>query len=181
MTCIVGIVDAGRVHIGADSAGVANYELVQRNDRKVFKNGAFIMGFTSSFRMGQLLAFKLKPPKRHADDDVMTFMVTEFIDAVRDCLKAGGYAEKEKEVERGGNFLVGYAGRLFNIGSDYQVGESIHGFDACGSGESIALGSMASTVGRPTAERIARALSAAEKFNAGVRSPFYVEVGGDAP
>ena len=89
MTCIVGIAEGGTVWIGGDSAGVetGSLGLVARSDKKVFRNGNFVMGFTSSFRMGQLLAYKLSPPKRHADDDVMAYMVNDFIDAVRDAVQ----------------------------------------------------------------------------------------------
>ena len=181
MTCIVGIVHEGKVHIGGDSAGVEGLDLRIRVDRKIFLNGPFVMGFTTSFRMGQLLAFALKPPRRHATDDVMTFMVTEFVNAARECLKAGGFAKKTNEEETAGNFLVGYAGRLFNIGSDYQVCENVHGFDACGSGESYALGSLLATAGKDDPEaRVNAALAAAETFSAGVRAPFHLEVGGAA-
>jgi hypothetical protein len=37
----------------------------------------------------------------------------------------GGYAEKDKEAEKGGCFLVGVGGRLFQIESDYQVAEAL--------------------------------------------------------
>jgi ATP-dependent protease HslVU (ClpYQ) peptidase subunit len=176
MTCIVGLVDGGKVYIGGDSAGVGGYSLTLRADRKVFRNGDFIMGFTSSFRMGQLLAHAFTPPKRHPDTDVYKFMVTDFINAVRDCLKSGGYAEKHNEAESGGTFLVGYAGRLFKVESDYQVGEPVENFDACGCGEDIALGALfASQAGAKPQERLKTALKAAERFSAGVRGPFHFE------
>lgn len=175
MTCIVGMVSAGAVHLGGDSAGVGGIELTVRADRKVFRNGDFIMGFTSSFRMGQLLHHAFTPPKRHPDTDVEKFMVTAFVDAVRDCLKTGGYAEKHNEAERGGVFLVGYAGRLFRIDSDYQVGEAVDGFDAVGSGERVALGALfASARDKPLA-CLQTALEAAEHFSSGVRGPFHFE------
>lgn len=174
MTCIVGIAEGGNVWIGGDSASVAGYALTRRKDVKVFRNGPFIMGFTSSFRMGQLLAHALTPPKRHAETDAYAFMVTDFIDAVRACLKTGGYAEKHNEAEHGGTFLVGYSGRIFKVESDYQVGESISGYDACGCGEDIALGSLHSTVGGDPAVRVNMALAAAEEFSAGVCAPFNV-------
>lgn len=175
MTCIVGVVDNGKVFIGGDSAGVAGYSLTVRADRKVFRNGDFIMGFTSSFRMGQLLAKSFTPPKRHPDTDVYKFMVTDFIDSVRDCLKTGGYAEKHNEAEKGGTFIVGYQGRLFLIDSDYQVGEAIDGFDACGCGAEIAQGALfANPAGKPR-DRLKVALEAAERFSAGVRGPFHIE------
>lgn len=175
MTCIVGMVDKGTVYIGGDSAGVADYSLMVRADEKVFTNGEFVFGFTSSFRMGQVLRYKLKPPHREPSRDVMTYMVADFIDAVRDCLKSAGFAEKDKDVERAGTFLVGYQGRLFRIEGDYQVGETTNGYDACGCGQDLARGSMfASKGGGHPRDRIVQALKAAEYHSAGVCGPFKV-------
>jgi hypothetical protein len=87
MTCIAGIAQGGKVYIGGDSAGVAgNSQLDVRTDRKVFLSGDFVMGFTTSFRMGQLIQYAFTPPKRHPDKDVMAYMVTEFVDGLRACL-----------------------------------------------------------------------------------------------
>lgn len=175
MTCIVGLVADGDVWIGGDSAGVDGYlGLTVRADQKVFRNGDFIMGFTTSFRMGQLLAHTLTPPKRHSDVDPYVFMVTEFVSRVRDCLKTGGFARKENEVEKGGTFLVGYAKRLFMVESDYQVGEMVDGYAACGCGADIALGSMHSTEKEEPHKRVKMALNAAERHSAGVRGPFKI-------
>ena len=61
MTCIVGMVDGqGTVYIGADSLAAGGYQKTIRKDAKVFTNGIAVMGYTSSFRMGQLLRYKLK-------------------------------------------------------------------------------------------------------------------------
>lgn len=177
MTCIVAVVHDGRVIMGADSAGVdtGRYSLTVRADRKVFRNGEFVMGFTSSFRMGQLLAFSLNAPAPREGVNLFAYMVTDFINAVRDCLKSGGYATKQSEQEVGGEFLVGYRGRLFKIHGDYQVGESTTGYDACGCGDLIAIGSLYGTPDADPKERILLALRAAETFSAGVRGPFHVE------
>lgn len=83
MTCIAGIAQDGKVYICGDSAGSAGHDLAVRADRKVFVNGEFVMGFTTSFRMGQLIQYAFTPPKRHPDKDVMAYMVTEFVDALR--------------------------------------------------------------------------------------------------
>lgn len=183
MTCIVGIRDMGRVHLGADSAGVSGLDLAVRDDRKVFTNGDFVMGFTSSFRMGQLLQYAFKPPKRHPSTDVMAFMVTDFVDALRACLKAGGFASRKDEAEIAGTFLVGYAGRLFNIEGDYQVGESACGYHAVGCGDAIALGALHALYAKQPAmdpvERITTALHAAYAHSAGVRGPFHTVQGGE--
>ena len=172
MTAIVGIVKDGQVHIGGDSAGVSGWSLTVRADSKVFTTGPYVMGFTTSFRMGQLLRYALQPPT--PSGDLEAFMATAFVDAVRDTLKNGGWARKESEREEGGVFLVGVHGRLFCVESDYQVGEAVDGYAAIGCGNEIALGALhatASTGMRPR-KRIKLALEAAERFSAGVRGPF---------
>lgn len=176
MTCIAGIVEGGKVWIGGDSAGVSGYALVVRADQKVFRNGPMIFGFTSSFRMGQILRYALKVPDQAPHISVDEYMVTVFVDAVRACLKDKGFATKSNEQESGGTFLVGYKGRLFFVEGDYQVGLSVHHFDAVGCGDQIARGSLFSTEGRPARERLELALRAAEQFSAGVRGPFHIEV-----
>jgi len=173
MTCIVGLVHDGKVYMGGDSAGVAGYDLTVRADEKVFTNGEFIMGFTSSFRMGQLLRYKFKPPFHLPNVSVDEYMVTSFIEEVRKCLKEGGYARSGEE--SGGRFLVGYKGELFYIDSDYQVGRLVDGFAAVGCGAQIAHGALFATGGKHPEERIKTALEAAERFSAGVRGPFVIK------
>lgn len=173
MTCIVAITQNGKVLMGADSAGVAGSAMKIRRDTKVFERGGMLIGCTTSFRMIQLLRFSLVVPKRHADVDVYEYMCTAFIDAVRETFRRGGFLTKENEGEIGGQFLVGYEGRLFLVDSDYQVGENYDGFDACGSGAEIAKGSLFESVSVPHPRiRLESALTAAAHFCAGVRSPF---------
>ncbi|HYH23324.1 MAG TPA: hypothetical protein VD995_32315 [Azospirillum sp.] len=175
MTCIVGLVDNDRVWMGGDSAGVSGLDITVRADTKVFRNEDMLIGFTNSFRMGQLLHYKLKPPPRDEDADVFRYMVVDFVDAVRACLKDGGWAQRSNDVESGGCFLVAYEGRLFSVQSDYQVGEAIRGYHAIGCGADYALGSLASTEGLPAEQRVRKALECAETFSGGVRSPFTVQ------
>lgn len=174
MTCIVGLIDNGNIWIGGDSAGIRGTELIIRKDPKVFRSGDFVIGYSSSFRMGQLLAHAFTPPARDQSLDVYSYMVTVFVDALRSCFKNGGYAEKQNEAERGGTFLVGYEKRLFCIEGDYQVGENADGYAACGSGAVIALGSLYSTIGQAPQARVLLALEAAEHFSTEVCAPFQI-------
>jgi ATP-dependent protease HslVU (ClpYQ) peptidase subunit len=175
MTCIVGMIADGRIYMGGDSAGVSDWSLMIRADRKVFRNGPFLIGFTSSFRMGQLLEHAFSPPARRIEQDVYAYMVTDFIDSVRYCLKNGGFAETNNGVEKGGEFLVGYERRIFYVASDYQVGESVDGMAACGCGREIALGALFATPTVSPIDRVRIALEAAERLSAGVRAPFHIE------
>ena len=176
MTCIVGVVDNGSVVMGGDSAGVAGLSLTVRADPKVFVNGPFLIGYTSSFRMGQLLRFRFVPPPHHpADRDDFAFMATDFVDAVRECFKHYGYAKAENGQESGGSFLVGYRGNLYQVASDYQVGLPVDPYAAVGCGDDIALGALYATIGQSAEHRVRTALAAAQRFSAGVREPFVIE------
>ena len=59
MTVIVGYVDEenGKVYIGSDSQGVSGDHTINRADPKVFISHGITYGFTSSYRMGQILRF----------------------------------------------------------------------------------------------------------------------------
>jgi ATP-dependent protease HslVU (ClpYQ) peptidase subunit len=175
VTCIVGFVEGGTVWMGGDSAGVGGYDLTVRADKKVFKNGEMLFGFTTSFRMGQLLRYAFTPPDHDPRVDVEKYMSLYFIDSVRECLKKHGWAEKHNEQERGGLFLVGYKSQLFRVDQDYQVGVPVDPYSAVGCGEQIAHGAMFAAKDLRGRERIEVALQAAERFSAGVRGPFHIE------
>lgn len=176
MTCVVGLIADKAVIMGADSAGVAGLSLTVRADPKVFCNGPMLIGYTSSFRMGQLLRFRLEIPPHHPPEkDDFLYMATDFIDAVRQCFKDHGYTKIDNSREEGGTFLVGYRGRIYEIAADYQVGIPVDGFAAVGCGFEIALGALYTTDGQNPEERIRLALAAAQRFSAGVREPFVVE------
>ena len=175
MTCIAAVVHDGTVYMGADSAGVSGLALAVRRDPKIYRVGEFLFGFTSSFRMGQLLGYKVSPPQHHGEWDADRYMTTVFIDALRDTFKTGGYARTDNGAEVAGEFLVGYRGRIFRVCSDYQVCENVEPFDAIGCGAELALGALHATRDKPPADRVVMALEAAEAFSAGVRRPFRVE------
>lgn len=178
MTCIVGIADGKKVWIGGDSAGTSGWQRTVRADSKVFVNGPMVFGFTTSFRMGQLLRHALVIPKQHEGDDDR-WLATEFVDAVRNCLKTGGFVKTDSGVESGGSFLIGYHGRLYQIASDFQVGDPTDQYAATGCGDELALGNLYGSKGLPE-DRITRALEASAHFSAAVCAPFVVVSGGES-
>lgn len=177
MTCIIGYAcpKENKVFIGGDSAGVAGYSIQIRSDEKVFKNGPFIMGFTSSFRMGQLLRYDFTPPEHPAEMDDMKFMVSVFIPAVKKCFKDGGFLKVKDSQDAGGSFLVGYKGKLYEVDDDYQVGRLADNIAAVGCGSEIAKGAMYGLEHLYPKERIKKALDITVHLNAGVRPPFVIE------
>ena len=136
MTLIVGYVDEfGNGHMASDSNGVdvTYHSKQERASSKIFKNGPFLIGYTSSFRMGQILEYCFEPPVV-SDKTIsnLAYMVKHFIPEVIRIFKEHNYMlDSEKS---GGEFLVYYNGSLFSIFSDFQVAEGINMFNACGSG-----------------------------------------------
>jgi len=176
MTCIVGYVDNGNVYIGGDSAGVDGFDVTIRTDKKIFGNNDFIFGFTSSFRMGQILKYNFLPPKREEDISDDEYIYKHFIIEIIKVLKENSYAEVENNQVKGGEFLFGYRGKLYYVGSDFQVGGSINNYDAIGCGAKYAKGCLFALqkINMGVEKRIKLALEAAETFSAGVHRPFEI-------
>jgi ATP-dependent protease HslVU (ClpYQ) peptidase subunit len=182
MTCIVGLIDKekGEILIGGDSCGgdATHYHCQIRKDPKVFKRNEFIMGFTSSFRMGQLLMsdnrFSIREQRSKESD--YEYMVSAFIPAIQKLFSEGGYIEKDKEVLSGGCFIVGYKSNLYEIQSDFQVAEFLVTYMAVGCGEFYALASLYNTEKSKLTprQRIIKALETAAHFSAYVRPPFNI-------
>jgi ATP-dependent protease HslVU (ClpYQ) peptidase subunit len=180
MTCIVGLIDNGITYIGGDSCGSNGYSKVIRTDKKVFKlkdTSNAILGYTSSFRMGQLLMYASGLIDKRDEPNINhEYLVTKFIPNIIKLFEDGGYSKNKSGEKTGGNFLFGYKDNLYQIESDFQVGISVDNYDACGCGEDYALGSLKTTeeLNMSPIERIHKALQSASKFSVGVSAPFYI-------
>ena len=173
MTCIIGLVSKGKVYMGGDSAGASGWTVRPVQSPKVFKVGPFIIGYTTSFRMGEILQYHLSVQAQDGKSD-HEYMVQQFAEAVRVALKEHGFAKVENNVEGGGTFLVGYHGHLYSVGDDFQMTEHSDGYDACGCGKSFALGAMKALGELEPKARIRQALKIAAYFSGGVLPPFHI-------
>lgn len=198
MTCIVGLVaENGAVWVGGDSAITSDrWDLRFTRSPKVVRRQVpqvgtlleaptrpLLLGTAGAARMRQLLSCALEVPGHPDGMPVETYLATLFVDAVRACFKAGGYARRESDQEQhDGIFLLAYAGHLVTVTSDYLVFESRDTYEAIGSGGELARGALAAleSVGRCTLDylprrRIEIALLAAARHNASVAGPFHIE------
>jgi ATP-dependent protease HslVU (ClpYQ) peptidase subunit len=175
MTCIVGLQHQGIIYIGGDSLATTDDVVNTRLDEKVFFNGPMVIGFTHSFRMGQLLRYSLKIPRHTSDKSDMEYLTTTFINTVRKLYTTKGFLRKStNEEELGGTFLLGYKGKLYSVADDFQITTSADDYMACGSGWEIALGALYATPTLDPILRINRALAAASHFHVTVRDPFVI-------
>lgn len=180
MTCIVGISNGKSVWMGGDSLGAdSSFLRVVRSDKKVFINGEYLIGFTTSFRMGDILKWTFKPPKIPKNEkNLEKFMATSFIDNVINCFDKHGFAKNNSNRKEGGEFLVGVRGVLFHIHGDYQVGIPSRGYSACGCGADLALGSLYTSAivasSSDPESHLTLALEAAAMGSAGVSPPWII-------
>lgn len=141
MTVIVGFVKDRAVWMGGDTQGSNGWEKMNRVDKKVFERHGIIYGFTSSYRMGQILQYhstKVAIDK----EDVFGSVVTKLVPMWKKILIEHGFAKTENGAVTGGVFMVGIGNRLFTIDSDMQVAESRDKYAAVGCGAQYALGAM---------------------------------------
>lgn len=177
MTCIVGYVDkeTGDIYIGGDSIGYGDLSWSIITDPKVFIKENIIIGYASSFRMGQILKYSLKIPKRNKKiKNDMEYLCSIFIPELMKTL------EKEKfspsNLEQCGTFLIGYNKHLYVVSENFQVLEDIKNYEAIGCGEDYAKGALCILENNniiPPEEKIRLALDAASQFSM-VKEPFNI-------
>ena len=125
MTIIVGLVRDNEVYMGCDGAGTGhNYTQSKIVEPKVFSNGETLMGMCGSFRLGQILQYVLKIPDRDPRNECdMSWLVNDYVDAVRNTLKNKGHIhEKDGEFNiPNGDYLLGYKGSLYVVEDNFQI------------------------------------------------------------
>lgn len=188
MTCIVGVADGNNVWIGADSASgeEKGWTVARVTSPKVFPlqikgtDQRLLIGYTSSFRMGQILQHHLELPENPIPVRGLEerYLIDPVIPLIRAAFKRHGFTKIEHNEEEGGVFLVGLQGHLFRIGADFHVGERVDGYEAIGCGQDFALGSLwvNRLAGVDPAVSVFQALQAADHLSGGVTSPFHVYI-----
>jgi ATP-dependent protease HslVU (ClpYQ) peptidase subunit len=175
VTCIVGLVHQGTVWLGGDSAAVEGTDYTVRRDLKVFQKDQMLFGFTSSFRMGQLIQTSLVIPEHSINVDDFTYLTSTFMDAVLTCFQEKAFAKIDDNVATGGTFLIGYRGGLYEVNDDYQVGIPTLPYEACGCGAQYAKGALKilETVKLSPRSKVIKALEASAAFCCGVQPPYH--------
>lgn len=171
MTCIVAEVVKGVVHMAGDKLGSNGYSKMLVSKSKVFIKGEFIIGYTSSFRMGQLLEYTWTPPEKLTSQAEELYIYKTVVDSVKETLKADGYATDKS----GGTFLFGYKGSIYEMQDDFAIFKA-EKYTAVGCGEQEAkavlytLDKVKSTMS--IEKRLALAIEASSVLKCGVSSEY---------
>lgn len=123
--------------LGSDGFTKKEYPLI----KKLFKNGDFIIGGTTSFRMLQLLQYSWAPPKKSLDDSDAKYIFKVVTDSLIKLFKDNDFGRKHNIDYEAGNFLIGWKGRLFEMQPDTSLLEH-QGFAAVGCGVHHATAAM---------------------------------------
>jgi ATP-dependent protease HslVU (ClpYQ) peptidase subunit len=180
MTCIVGYIDRKNKKniMGGDSA-VNNGNVRILKESKIFIREPFIIGCTGNIRIFQVLQHcDIKMRKQKTDETDLKYLITVFVPEIRRLYKENGWNINSSNNEIGsGEFLLGYKNTLYRIGRDLSVVVIDTDYNACGSGEDFAFGSLFTTKNMSINinEKIKLALEAASEYDGCVRPPFDIK------
>lgn len=139
MTCIAAYKDInGDIYIGGDSIGVLDYTYLTVKEPKIFRRKNMVFGFTSSFRMGQILQYDFEIPPHHLDMKTNEYLINVFIPKLINKFEESKFSKIEDNQTIGGQFLIGYDKKIFLISPDFSVLEIQTNYNACGCGEDFA-------------------------------------------
>lgn len=119
MTLIASLVDSDKnIHMIGDSAGIDGWHSLSiiKYPKIFIRDNKYILGYTTSFRMGQILQF-MKFPRKDTKMPFFEWTVSKFVPKLIAQFELAEYDYKEK----GCNFLIGSQGEIFEIGNDMQV------------------------------------------------------------
>lgn len=180
MTCVVAAKDKsdGRIWMGGDSAAVCENTRFAISTPKVFRRGAFLIGYAVSFRAGQIVQHVFEPPSAEGVKNAERFMISTFVPSLRKCFVDNSFIKEDYDASDASTesfiFLVGFHGHLFRVEHTFGVLEPASEFDAIGAGSDFAVGSMCET-GRLSAKtRVQKALTAAQRYCSAVAEPFHI-------
>jgi hypothetical protein len=155
--------------------------VITRHDGKVYcvenSDSKFVMGGAGSTHACTVVRYCFIPPRRDSGVSTERYMMVEFPEAIRRCLKERA-ALKGKEDDDSGypEFLVGYLGKIWQVSDDMATRLCADGYWAIGSGGDVAKGALAAMrrahIDLGPITMLSEALNIASQHIASVRPPF---------
>lgn len=134
MTCIVAVKIKNEIAIGGDTLGSNGFNKTHYTNKKVFSNGEFTIGYTTSFIMGQVLEHLWRPPARMEGTSTQEYLIVDVIPSIRQCFSNNGINEHKDGLNEGGSFILVFEGDIYEVQPDYSIMKSEQDFVSVGSG-----------------------------------------------
>ena len=157
MTCIIAHTNGKSSFIAGDKLGSNGFTKSVQTESKVFEK-EFIkinddagltrtkeimaIGYTTSFRMGQLLTYSLNLPLQDANETFPQYLVLKVIPIIRTMFKdEWGYRDASQDVG-GGQFIILHNHIIYEVQEDFAVLQPKTQITAVGSGTYHAIAAM---------------------------------------
>jgi ATP-dependent protease HslVU (ClpYQ) peptidase subunit len=120
MTCIVAFRDEKEnIIIAGDKMGSDSYSKMIVKEPKVFINGDFAIGYTDSFRMGQLLKHVWVPPERKMEQETDNYLYADVTKSLRGLFKDNGFGDDDNN--EFGAFIMVYEDRILEMQGEMSL------------------------------------------------------------
>ncbi len=175
MSCVLAEIERGEILMCADSAATNGDEIYTVTSPKVFAHGPFLFGFCGSYRVGQILRYRVELPEPPPEGDLEAFLVRHLVPALRCAVERDGAAASgPRFLGERTTILLGCRVQLYCIGADLTV-TPCNDFAAIGSGRLRAYAALhalrAAGIG-PARRRLELAMAATAEFTSNVRRPW---------
>lgn len=141
MTCIIGYKTEKGTFLGADSLGSNGHTKAEYTTPKLFKVYDMVIGYTTTYRFGQILQYHMKEILVK-EMDSYNYLIKIIVPEIRRCLGEHGAKHTKDNLESGGNCIIGYKNEIYELQNDFSVLSSVNGLITVGSGEDISRGAM---------------------------------------
>lgn len=171
MTVIVGFLSDKKMYIGGDRFGSNGHNGKVVNRPKVFKKGSMLLGYTGSFRFGQIVEKHFDLPE-DTRKDPYDYMILDFVPAIRKVLEDNKYVKVDEQYGAE-PMICCYRGLIYKFQSGWSVLEYTD-YKAVGSGAESAEGAMSAIIDldlKPK-DKVYRALRSASDNIVSVSDPF---------
>lgn len=156
MTCIIAFTNGEQSFIAGDKLGSNGFTKSIQTEPKVFEKkfikiaddglnrteSVLAMGYTSSFRMGQLLTYNLNLPDQKANQTFAQYLVLEVIPLIRKLFKEEWGARDTTQDIGGGQFIILHDHVIYEVQGDFSVLQPKTQITSVGSGTYHAIASM---------------------------------------
>lgn len=158
MTCIIAFTDGKSSFIAGDKLGSNGFTKSVMVEPKVFEKEfhrvstndegtvrtreTMALGYTTSFRMGQLLSYNLLLPDQDANQSFSQYLVQKVIPLIRHMFKDEWGARDSSQDIGGGQFIILHNHTIYEVQGDFSVLQPKTQITAVGSGTYHAIAAM---------------------------------------
>ena len=152
MTTILGVQHRNGFTLAADSQTTNDDRPYMHPDlAKITKAGHLWIAGAGSARVCDIVQNTWQPPAFTKTDTAYKYMITKAVPSMRLAVEKSGYVPKEEENFQ---FLIGVAGTLFEVASDYTVLANSDKIYGIGSGAAYGVGALVAGADIETAMKV---------------------------